>query len=63
MSEIQILKADGNVHCIPREGIVHFENENCWCKPVWDEQNKNEFQSGEANKKLFVHRTKKECEQ
>lgn len=61
--EIKSAKADGNIHVIPREGIIHFENENCFCNPVWDEQNKKDYQSGEAKNKVFIHKTKKECEQ
>lgn len=61
--EIKSAKADGNIHVIPREGIAHYENENCFCRPTWDEQNKKDYQSGEAKTKVFVHKTKQELEQ
>jgi hypothetical protein len=54
--------ADGNIHVTPN-GEDHQESENCWCNPKWIEENKKEFLSGEANCKVLVHRTKKECEQ
>lgn len=47
-SEIEKIKADGNIHVIPREGVAHYENE---------------YQSGEAIFKVFIHKTRKEIEQ
>lgn len=61
--DLKTAKADGNIHVIPREGVAHYENEYCFCGPVWDEQNKKDYQSGEAKVKVFIHKTRKEIEQ
>lgn len=54
MSRIE--KNDGNIHVVP-DHEDHEESENCWCTPKWEDQNKNEWRSGEAVHKVFVHRT------
>lgn len=51
---------DDNIHVIPIDGNEHQESETCWCNPYWDEENKLEYQSGLASKKLFIHREIKE---
>ena len=59
---IRMATIDGNIHIVPKNEI-HNENAYCHCQPIWDEKNKNEFQSGEADCKVYIHRTRKEREQ
>lgn len=57
------MKNDEHIHVIKDEDVTHDENENCFCNPVWDEDNKKDYQSGEAKFKVFIHKTKQELNQ
>ena len=54
---------DEHIHMIPRDSTEHIEKESCWCRPEWDPKNKMEYQSGLAEKKLFVHKSLEEIQQ
>jgi hypothetical protein len=54
---------DGHIHVIPTFGPEHDETERCWCRPEWDAKNRAEYGRGEADYKVFIHRTVKDLEQ
>ncbi len=53
---MDLLDENKDIHILPRtDVIVHEETEKCVCGPVWDLENKKEFNSGLAVRKLCVH--------
>lgn len=52
----RIGKRDGHVHRLPEGDLMeHIADERCVCKPDQERKNKQEFQTGQAHRKLFIH--------
>lgn len=56
MSGEKLKDFDDNIHVIPTGETEHDETESCWCGPYHDPDNKKEYDSGEASKKVIIHR-------
>lgn len=47
---------DTDVHVSPsNDAIEHQESIMCDCRPIWDEENKREFEIGLARFRVIVH--------
>ena len=44
------------VHIVPNDDvIIHEDSDTCECCPVWDEENRKDFEDGKASKMIWVH--------
>lgn len=56
MTTQEMLDEKDDIHVIPKDGWDHQESPTCLCNPIWDEENKSDYLSGEANVKMWVHK-------